>query len=68
MRQKAWRDRMSQFDGYYREGLQEGRQEGRQEGLQEGRWQVARNLKAIGIPIDQIVRGTGLTEDQIKAL
>jgi predicted transposase/invertase (TIGR01784 family) len=27
IRQKAWRDRMSQFDGYYQEGRQEGRQE-----------------------------------------
>jgi predicted transposase/invertase (TIGR01784 family) len=36
MRQKAWRDRMSQIEGYYQEGLQEGLQEGEQKGLQEG--------------------------------
>jgi predicted transposase/invertase (TIGR01784 family) len=40
MRQKAWRDRMSQFHGYFQdgrlEGLQEGVQKGRLEGLQEG--------------------------------
>jgi predicted transposase/invertase (TIGR01784 family) len=76
MRQKAWRDRMSQIDGYYQEGrqegLQEGRQEGRQEGLQEGlqkgRQEIARKLKMVGVPIGQIAEATGLTEEQIKGL
>ncbi|MDR2394271.1 MAG: Rpn family recombination-promoting nuclease/putative transposase [Treponema sp.] len=60
MRQKAWRDRMSQFEGYYEEGLEEG--------LQKGREQTARNLKLMGIPLAQIAQGTGLSEAQIKAL
>jgi predicted transposase/invertase (TIGR01784 family) len=33
MRQKAWRDRMSQIEGYYQEGLEKGEREGRQEVL-----------------------------------
>jgi predicted transposase/invertase (TIGR01784 family) len=44
------------------------RKEGRSEGRTEGRQEVARNLKAMGIPIEQIAQGTGLTPDQIKAL
>jgi hypothetical protein len=32
MRQKAWRDRMSQNEGYYQEGLRKGLQKGQQEG------------------------------------
>ena len=30
MRQKAWRDRLSQNEGYYQEGWEEGREEGRE--------------------------------------
>jgi predicted transposase/invertase (TIGR01784 family) len=36
MRQKAWRDRMSQFDGYYQDGMQKGIQQGMQKGIQQG--------------------------------
>ena len=76
MRQKAWRDRMSQFAGYYEEGLEKGREEGLQKGLrrglekgrEEGLEQTARNLKLMGIPLAQIAQGTGLSEDRIKAL
>jgi predicted transposase/invertase (TIGR01784 family) len=35
---------------------------------QEGAQEIARNLKAMGIPIEQIAQGTGLTEEQIRAL
>jgi predicted transposase/invertase (TIGR01784 family) len=60
MRQKAWRDRMSQFAGYYEEGLEKGREERLE--------QTARNLKLMGIPLAQIAQGTGLSEERIKAL
>ena len=36
-RQKAWRDRQSQNEGYYQEGMLKGRAEGRAEGRVEGR-------------------------------
>jgi predicted transposase/invertase (TIGR01784 family) len=45
-------------------GVNHARQEGRVEGAKE----IARNLKAMGIPIRQIVRGTGLTVEQIEKL
>jgi predicted transposase/invertase (TIGR01784 family) len=37
-------------------------------GLQKGIKKVARNLKAIGMPIEQIAQTTGLTEQQISEL
>ena len=50
------------------EGLQEGRQEGRMEGLQEGVMKTARNLKQMGLSVDQIRQATGLTADEIAKL
>jgi predicted transposase/invertase (TIGR01784 family) len=35
---------------------------------QEGAKEIARNLKAMGIPIEQIAQGTGLTVEQIEKL
>jgi predicted transposase/invertase (TIGR01784 family) len=64
MRQKAWRDRMSQFAGYYEEGLEKGLRRGLEKGLE----QTARNLKLMGIPLAQIAQGTGLSEERIKVL
>ena len=40
----------------------------RQEGEARGRSDVARNLKALGIPEAQIVQSTGLTPEQVQAL
>jgi predicted transposase/invertase (TIGR01784 family) len=42
----------------------EGRREGRQEGVEE----VARKFKSMGISVEKIAQGTGLTEEQIKDL
>lgn len=56
MRQKAWRDRMSQNEGYYMEGVQKGRQE------------VARRMKARGRPVEEIIEDTGLDRKIIQQL
>lgn len=50
------------------EGLKEGRAEGRAEGRVEGKVEIARNMKAMGMPIDVIARCTNLGEDEIVAL
>jgi predicted transposase/invertase (TIGR01784 family) len=68
MRQKAWRDRLSQNEGYYLEGIEKGRQEGKREGKQEGMREIARNLKSLGDSADKIARATGLTLDDIARL
>jgi predicted transposase/invertase (TIGR01784 family) len=68
-RQKAWMDRQSQFDGYFKkgkaEGKAEGRAEGRAEGKAEGKAETARNLKSLGVSTDLIVQSTGLSPEEI---
>lgn len=57
-------------------GIAEGRAEGRSEGITEGitrgiteeRIRNARTMKEIGIPMEQIVKVTGLTETEIEEL
>ena len=76
MRQKAWRDRISQNEGYYQDGIQKGRQEGRQEGRlegrlegrQEGQREVAKRMKARGRPLTEIAEDTGLDAETIREL
>jgi predicted transposase/invertase (TIGR01784 family) len=54
------------------EGLQEGEQKGRQEGEQKGRqeekFEVAKNLLRMKMPVDDIVKATGLPLDEVKQL
>ena len=54
------------------EGLAEGRAEGLAEGLTQGRTEgvisVALNLKNMGLPVEQIVKATGLTAEEIERL
>ena len=54
------------------EGREQGRAEGREQGRAEGRAEVkleiAKNLLAMGIPMDKVVQASGLTEEQISAL
>ena len=42
--------------------------EGEVRGIVKGKEDVAREMKAIGLPADVIIKCTGLTEDQIAAL
>jgi predicted transposase YdaD len=74
MRQKAWRDRMSQFDGYYRDGLKEGRIEGRiegklegiQEGLEKGKQEgIQEGLKKGKLEIAAVMKKNGIPVEQI---
>jgi predicted transposase/invertase (TIGR01784 family) len=55
-RQKAWMDRQSQFDGYFKKGIE------------KGITKTAHNLKALGIPTDIIVKSTGLSPEEIAKL
>jgi predicted transposase/invertase (TIGR01784 family) len=56
MRQKAWRDRVSQIEGAY------------EDGAQKNAIEVAKKLKADNMPFGQISKYTGLTEQQIWEL
>ncbi len=50
------------------EGLAEGEAKGKAEGLAEGKAQTAKNLLAMGLPIEQIVRATGLSQEEVQRL
>ncbi|BAY43226.1 hypothetical protein SAMD00079811_08050 [Scytonema sp. HK-05] len=50
------------------EGLAEGRAEGLQQGIQEGIRRVAMNLLKTGMPVEEIVKVTGLSVEQIQSL
>ena len=50
------------------EALAEGRAEGRSEGRAEGLMETAQKMKADGLPIDVIVKYTGLSSEQIAAI
>ncbi|MDR0668657.1 MAG: Rpn family recombination-promoting nuclease/putative transposase [Treponema sp.] len=70
-RLKAQRDEYSRIQGALLKDREEGRQEGREEGRQEGREEklkIVRNLKNLGIPVEQIARATGLSIDELAAL
>jgi len=62
-RQKAWMDRQSQFDGYYKKGREEGREEGHAKLLAS-----ARNLKALGISTDIIAKSLDLPLEEVAGL
>lgn len=51
-----------------KKGLQEGLQEGLQKGIQEGKLAVARQLKNMHLPTDEIIKATGLDRECIEAL
>jgi predicted transposase/invertase (TIGR01784 family) len=46
----------------------EARMEGKEEGRVEGKFEVARNFLKMGLPLDQISPGTGLTVEEISGL
>ena len=49
-------------------GRAEGREQGRAQGRAAGKLEIAKNLLAMGIPMDKVVQASGLTEEQISAL
>ena len=51
-----------------REGRQEGIQEGWQAGIQEGRQLIILNMLRDDIPMEVIVRLTGVSEEKIEAI
>jgi len=50
------------------EGKREGKMEGIVEGKREGKRETARQMLNDGVAIEKIVKYTGLTEKEVKAL
>ena len=78
-RQRLKLDRMTkeELNAYYRhldnivilrDNIFTERAEGRAEGEREARIQIARNLKKAGIPVEVIVKSSGLTVDELKKI
>ncbi len=49
-----------------RSGLEEGKKEGKEEGIKEERNKIARELKSLNMPEEDICRITGLTKEELK--
>jgi predicted transposase/invertase (TIGR01784 family) len=49
-------------------GREKGRVEGRKEGERQKQQDIARNLKRLGLPANDIAAATGLTEKEIQRL
>ena len=49
-------------------GFGKGKEEGRAEGRAEALLDTARNLKSMGLPVEKIVKATGLTPDEISEI
>jgi len=66
----VWRE--EGFEDGLEEGLEKGREEGFEDGLEKGiektKVEAARNLKALGIPTDIIVKSIGLPPEEIAKL
>lgn len=60
----AERDRFSGLQA----ARKEGHKEGLKEGLKEGMKKTARNALIMGIPVEQVSKITGLSEDEVRAL
>ena len=56
------------LDDRYQKGKEEGKEEGRAEGMSQRSLEIARNLLSLGLPVDQIIQATGLTEEEIELL
>ena len=48
-----------------KEGLKDGRKEGLKDGKKEGKLDVAKNMLSDGLPIDRVVKLTGLSKEEI---
>ena len=52
----------------HRRGVTEGEARGEARGITKGKQDVAREMKALRMPTDVIIKCTGLTEEQIAVL
>ena len=52
----------------YNEGMEKGLAEGMQKGMEKGIYTVARNMKQMGLSLEDITKATGLSEKEIAEL
>ena len=69
-KEKAWKDRQAEIKAEIKCAMEKGMQKGRAEGEGERNRniEIAKNLLDMFIPIDQIKKATGLSEEEIEKL
>ena len=73
---RKYRDTISVMEGQYlegkeaglAEGMEKGIAEGMEKGMEKGKFEIARNMKADKLPIETIIKYTGLSAEEIEAL
>lgn len=65
---KAWKNRQAEIKAEIEYAKEEGMQKGRAEGERNRNIEIAKNLLGMFIPIDQIKKATGLSEEEIEKL
>ena len=61
---RKYRDTISVMEGQYLEG----KEAGLAEGMEKGKYEIARNMKADKLPIETIMKYTGLSAEEIDNL
>jgi predicted transposase/invertase (TIGR01784 family) len=67
-REKALIDEQARLYGARKEGKEEGIVEGRAEGKAETQIETARRFLAMGVSVEMVAQGTGLTEKEVRDL
>jgi predicted transposase/invertase (TIGR01784 family) len=49
-------------------GIEKGMEKGMEKGIEKNRWEVAKNGLAMGLPLETIVKLTGLPIEKIKLM
>ena len=69
---RKYRDTVAVMQGQWELGLEKGLEKGRAEGRAEGEQNkaivIARNLKSMGLSLEEIAKATGLSTEEIEKL
>ena len=73
---RKYRDTISVMEGQYlegkeaglAEGMEKGLEKGMEKGLAEGKFEIAKSMKADKLPIETIIKYTGLSAEEIETL
>ena len=65
---KVYRDLKNSFDTAIEKGRAEGWAEARAEGKAEAKFETARKMLADGMPMDIVMKYTGLSEDNLRKI
>ena len=67
-RMKMRSDILTGFDVYFNRGIEKGIEKGREEGRIEGLLTTAKNLLSMGLHLEDVVKATGLSKEELTKL